>query len=189
MPPEEVAKNLGVDLLTVSKWQSGDEPVPAEAIQHLLKMIDMQGNEVPSHRFKAKHLICTIILGALLLCGLILNFTVKPHLMEQWINFRPWIIWYMVYIEGGLYAAAGALLPALVSLKADIVIHGKPRWILLFLGLASISLYLYLGVWMTFAGFRLPRILRPLVRVNMFQGIRRVIPFFFGLTTFLGTNH
>ena len=116
-------------------------------------------------RISIKRIIFTGILGALLLVGVILGYTTRATLLELWkTRFMAGIVWYMVYVDAFFFAVGGAFIPSLISLKFDIRVEKKVRWLLLTIGVVAMLLYLYLGAWMTFTGFSLPGFLMPLVR-------------------------
>lgn len=144
-----------------------------------------------SHQIKVpiRYIISTCILGLILCVGIILSCTIRVTLIDLWMTrYMTGIVWYTVYADAFFYAILGAFIPSLISLKKDIKLGRKTRWFLLAIGVAAILLYLYLGAWMTFAGFSLPAFLMPLVHNPTFSELNRVIPFLFGMIVFLWIN-
>lgn len=146
-------------------------------------------NQRGQRKVPIKYIVSTSILGFILLVGIILGCTTRTTLMELWnTRYMTGIIWYIVYVDAFFLAVTGAFIPSLISLRYDIRLGKKIKWLLLVICIVAILLYLYLGAWMTFAGFALPRFLMPLVRNPTFIILHLVIPFLFGMFVFLGIN-
>lgn len=201
MTQEDLALRLNVTRQNISSWEVGNSAVSTEYLADLSEIFGVSIEEIiygcdantPYKRHQKKYQIVVIACVAVLLLGLILTIAVTPW-FQGYSHEHPRSIAYLCYqfvLIAFLSVAAGAVIPAIISLFGDIRIFGRSRY----LALAAAVFLLLLELWLFFAAFSgllIPAggVLRWLymAAITHLDKTETTITFFVGTLGFLGLN-
>ena len=201
---DDLAQALHVTRQTVSSWETGrSEPdigmltALAEFLQTDLTALIYGPEKQPYQTMQKKHKVWCIVLGVIVLSGIAAHLWLRPWLISykgRTFNSVP----YYLYLTGLIplfFAAAGALLPCILSLWTNTVIRKPWRYLLLALGV--LALVPTLGTALQLAPFVIPQDYDGTVQYNLwfpfiqrstdsFAIWTRAVPFLGGICLFLG---
>lgn len=155
---EDLAERLHVTRQAVSAWETGKNQPDVETLAALAEVLGADVRELiygPGAagegyaRFQRRYVVCTVLCAAAALAWLVMELTLEPYLyrlrMETY-TVLPGLVYMLVVPPLGILAT-GCLIPAFVSLWADIRVRSvRARRVLLVLGLLALGYYLF---WMT----------------------------------------
>lgn len=161
---DALGERLHVTRQAVSAWETGKTAPDVETLAALAAALEVDvraliyGPEAVEGgylRFQRRYVVCAAVFAAMTLALLVMEMTLKPYLHQ--LKGQTFILWpsltYIMAVVPLEYAAAGALLPLLLSLWVDIRVQSvRARRVLLVLGLLALGYYLlwltgFLGLW------------------------------------------
>lgn len=151
---DALGERLHVTRQAVSSWETGKTAPDVETLAALAAALEVDvraliyGPEAVEGgylRFQRRYVVCAAVFAAMTLALLVMEMTLKPYLHQ--LKGQTFILWpsltYIMAVVPLGYAAAGALVPALLSLWADIRVRSaRVRWVLLAVGLLALGTYL-----------------------------------------------
>ena len=151
---DALGERLHVTRQAVSAWETGKTAPDVETLAALAAALEVDvraliyGPEAVEGgylRFQRRYVVCAAVFAAMTLALLVMEMTLKPYLHQ--LKGQTFILWpsltYIMAVVPLGYAAAGALVPALLSLWADIRVQSaRVRWVLLAVGLLALGTYL-----------------------------------------------
>lgn len=151
---DALGERLHVTRQAVSAWETGKTAPDVETLAALAAALEVDvraliyGPEAVEGgylRFQRRYVVCAAVFAAMTLALLVMEMTLKPYLHQ--LKGQTFILWpsltYIMAVVPLGYAAAGALVPALLSLWADIWVRSaRVRWVLLAVGLLALGTYL-----------------------------------------------
>lgn len=151
---DALGERLHVTRQAVSAWETGKTAPDVETLAALAAALEVDvraliyGPEAVEGgylRFQRRYVVCAAVFAAMTLALLVMEMTLKPYLHQ--LKGQTFILWpsltYIMAVVPLGYAAAGAVVPALLSLWADIRVRSaRVRWVLLAVGLLALGTYL-----------------------------------------------
>lgn len=151
---DALGERLHVTRQAVSSWETGKTAPDVETLAALAAALEVDvraliyGPEAVEGgylRFQRRYVVCAAVFAAMTLALLVMEMTLKPYLHQ--LKGQTFILWpsltYIMAVVPLGYAAAGALVPALLSLWADIRVQSvRARRVLLAVGLLALGTYL-----------------------------------------------
>ena len=200
---DQLAEKLNVTRQAVSNWENDRTEPDIEMMNAMAACLGIDiselinGPKAPAYQPKQKkYIVVSIILGLIVIAGLAAMIWIKPGLVLQFSSFntKPLMTYNMLF-RPVCFAAAGALLPCLISLQKNTMINNSAfRLALLIIGIILLIPPLVTGLqfalWNQTNGSSL-NLLFPFVwrvsesGLNMYY---RVMPFIAGVLLFLGIN-
>lgn len=155
---DALAERLHVTRQAVSAWETGKNQPDAQTLAALAEALGSDVRELiygPGAveegyaRFQRRYVVCTGLCFVLVITWLVMEVTLEPYLdrlrMETF-TILPGLVYLLVLPPLG-FLAAGCLIPALVSLWADLRVRSvRARRMVLAVGLLALAYYL---LWMT----------------------------------------
>lgn len=201
MTQNELAERLHVTRQAVSNWEMGKTAV---SIEYLTKLSDIFGvttdeilygetrkSEYTGLGKQRRYIICSLACGAVLLLAVVLELTLRPilnYLVETtYVGIYYFLYRYAVDVFGA--AAAGGIIPALISIKKDVRLYGGARKLALFIGVFCIAVWFFVCVGTMFGFIKAPILVD--LAMGRFAPItvgHFALPFLFGIGMFLGLN-
>ena len=203
---DALAERLHVTRQAVSSWETGKTQPDIETLTVLAEALDADVRELiygpeqaerPYTRFQRRYIICAAVCALILLAWLVMEWTLEPYLTRLRIErFEVYPSMFYIFIVPPLaYAAAGVLIPSVVSLWGDIRLRSQMlRRCLLVLGLLALIPHLlfvtaYLNLWPDFmATCRSLRFWLSMVATVGNELLRYCPLFLSGCLLFLGLN-
>lgn len=203
---DDLAQALHVTRQTVSSWETGrSEPdikmltALAETLQTDVTTLIYGPAKTPYQTMQEKYKVWSLILGLFVLAGLVAYVWLQPWLLDyrrQTYDIRPGIL-YQTLLVPVCTAAAGALLPCILSLWINTAIRKPWRYLLLVFGVLALvpilGTALQFAIWEQPPGFTgvsqltlwFPFALRNMISLGIWS---RGMPFLGGICLFLGLN-
>ena len=164
---DALAERLHVTRQAVSSWETGKTQPDIGTLTALAEALDADVRELiygpgqmarPYARFQLRYIICAVVCALILLAWFVMEWTLEPYLTRLRIErFEVYPSMFYIFIVPSLaYAAAGVLIPSVVSLWGDIRLRSQMlRRCLLVLGLLALIPHLlfvtaYLNLWPDF---------------------------------------
>lgn len=144
---EELADKLHVTRQAVSNWETDKNQPDIETLINLAQVLDTDVNELiyglapePYQRFQRRYVYATILCAAIVITVLLLEIFLYPYIMKvrsRTYNTLPTFI-YIFSVRPLGYLAAGAMLPAALSMWADTRVKKSVRIAALVFGLVVV---------------------------------------------------
>lgn len=200
---DQLAEKMNVTRQAISNWENGKTEPDIEMMTALADYFDIDvselinGPKAPGYQTRQKrYVIWCVILGLIVLAGLAVMIWIRPGLMMRFRNFDTMpLMTYKMLFRPVCFAAAGALVPCLISLWKNTEIR-KPalRAAILIIGIIllvpPIMTGLQFALWDQTNGSSL-NLLFPFIWRASERGLNiyyRALPFIAGVMLFLGIN-